>query len=90
VANTAQAKKRVRQAEQARQRNMALRTRVRTEYKKVLKAVATGNAEQAKTAYQSAQPVIDSMVNKGILAKNTAARRKSTLVARIKSMSAAA
>ncbi|MHB8919674.1 MAG: 30S ribosomal protein S20 [Halothiobacillus sp.] len=90
MANTAQAKKRVRQAEQARQRNMALRTRVRTEYKKVLKAIATGSVEQAKTAYQSAQPVIDGMVNKGILAKNTAARRKSTLVARIKALSVAA
>ncbi|HQS02537.1 MAG: 30S ribosomal protein S20 [Halothiobacillus sp. 24-54-40] len=90
MANTAQAKKRVRQAEQARQRNMALRTRVRTEYKKVLKAIATGSVEQAKAAYQGAQPIIDGMVNKGILAKNTAARRKSTLVKRIKALSVAA
>lgn len=89
MANTVQAKKRVRQAEQARQRNVALRSRVRTEYKKVLKAIATGDAALAKTAYQGAQPVIDSMVNKGIMHKNTAARRKSTLVARIKGMAAA-
>lgn len=89
MANTVQAKKRVRQAEQARQRNVALRSRVRTEYKKVLKAIATGDAAQAKSAYQGAQPVIDSMVNKGIMHKNTAARRKSTLVARIKGMAAA-
>lgn len=88
MANTAQAKKRVRQAEQARQRNVALRSRVRTEYKKVLKAVASGSIEQAQAAYQTAQPVIDSMVNKGILAKNTAARRKSTLIGRIKTLSA--
>ncbi|HUX81452.1 MAG: 30S ribosomal protein S20 [Halothiobacillus sp.] len=88
MANTAQAKKRVRQAEQARQRNVALRSRVRTEYKKVLKAVASGSIEQAQAAYKTAQPVIDSMVNKGILAKNTAARRKSTLIGRIKTLSA--
>lgn len=86
MANTAQARKRVRQAEQARQRNMALRSQVRTAYKKVLKAVASGDAQQAQDAYRSAQPVIDGMVNKGILAKNTAARRKSKLVARIKAM----
>ena len=86
VANTAQARKRVRQAEQARQRNMALRSQVRTEYKKVLKAVAAGNAEQAQAAYKTAQPVIDRMVNKGILGKNTAARRKSSLVSRIKAI----
>lgn len=86
MANTAQARKRVRQAEQARQRNMALRSQVRTAYKKVLKAVATGDAQQAQDAYRAAQPVIDGMVNKGIFAKNTAARRKSKLVARIKAM----
>jgi len=90
VANTAQARKRVRQAEAARQRNMALRSRVRTFYKKVLKAVAAGNVEQAQAAYKQAQPVIDSMVNKKIMHKNTAARRKSRLVARIKGMKAAA
>lgn len=86
MANTAQARKRVRQAEQARQRNMALRSQVRTAYKKVLKAVAAGDAQQAQDAYRAAQPVIDGMVNKGIFAKNTAARRKSKLVARIKAM----
>ncbi|MGC9457633.1 MAG: 30S ribosomal protein S20 [Halothiobacillaceae bacterium] len=89
MANTAQAKKRVRQAEAARQRNMALRSRVRTAYKNVLKAVAAGDVEQAQAAYRKAQPVIDSMVNKKILHKNTAARRKSTLVARIKGMQSA-
>ncbi len=86
MANTAQARKRVRQAEQARQRNMALRSQVRTAYKKVLKAVAAGDTQQAQDAYRAAQPVIDGMVNKGIFAKNTAARRKSKLVARIKAM----
>jgi small subunit ribosomal protein S20 len=86
VANSVQAKKRIRIAEDARQRNMALRSRVRTFIKKTLKAIASGDQAQAQSAYREAQPVIDSMVNKGILAKNTAARHKSRLVARIRTM----
>ena len=90
MANTAQARKRVRQAEAARQRNMAHRSRVRTYCKKVLKAVEAGDIEKAQAAYKEAQSVIDSMVNKKILHKNTAARRKSRLIARIKGMKASA
>ncbi|MDD3609992.1 MAG: 30S ribosomal protein S20 [Halothiobacillaceae bacterium] len=86
MANSVQAKKRIRIAEDARQRNMALRSRVRTFIKKTLKAIASGDQAQAQSAYREAQPVIDSMVNKGILAKNTAARHKSRLVARIRTM----
>jgi len=86
VANTAQAKKRVRQAEKARQHNMAMRSQVRTAYKAVIKAVKDGDADKAQQAYREAQPVLDRMVNKGILKRNTAARRKSTLVNRVKSV----
>lgn len=86
MANTAQARKRVRQAEQARQHNMAMRSQVRTAYKAVLKAVQDGDAEQAQSAYRKAQPIIDRMVNKGIYKRNTAARRKATLVRKIKSI----
>lgn len=86
MANSVQAKKRIRIAEDARQRNMALRSRVRTFIKKTLKAIASGDQAQAQSAYREAQPVIDSMVNKGILAKNTAARHKSRLIARIRTM----
>lgn len=86
MANSVQAKKRIRIAEDARQRNMALRSRVRTFIKKTLKAIASGDQALAQSAYREAQPVIDSMVNKGILAKNTAARHKSRLVARIRTM----
>ncbi len=86
MANTAQAKKRVRQAEKARQHNMAMRSQVRTAYKAVIKAVKDGDADKAQQAYREAQPVLDRMVNKGILKRNTAARRKSSLVNRIKSV----
>jgi small subunit ribosomal protein S20 len=86
VANTAQARKRVRQAEKARQHNMAMRSQVRSAYKAVIKAVKDGDADKAQQAYGAAQPVLDRMVTKGILKRNTAARRKSTLVKRIRSI----
>lgn len=86
MANTAQARKRVRQTEKARQHNMAMRSQVRTAYKAVLKAVKDGDADGAQQAYRAAQPVLDRMVTKGILKRNTAARRKSSLVKRIKSI----
>ncbi len=85
--NIKSAKKRVRQSEQRRQRNVALRSRVRTYIKKVLKAIRTGNAETAQTAYQEAVPIIDKSVTKGVIHKNKAARHKSRLNARIKALS---
>lgn len=86
MANNASAKKRIRQNEKNRARNVALRSRVRTFIKKTLKAIASGDKAAAQAAYKEAQPVIDSMVNKGILHKNTAARAKSRLNSNIKAM----
>jgi len=86
VANNASAKKRVRQDEKNRIRNVALRSRVRTYIKKTLKAIWGGDKAAAQVAYKEAQPVIDSMVNKGILHRNTAARAKSRLNSNIKAM----
>lgn len=86
MANIASAKKRARQTEKRYLRNKAHRSRMRTFVKKVLTAVESGDLEMAREAYGKAVPVIDSMVNKGILHKNTAARKKSRLNARIKAM----
>jgi small subunit ribosomal protein S20 len=86
VANNASAKKRIRQNERNRARNVALRSRVRTFIKKTLKAIRSGDKSAAQAAYKEAQPVIDSMVNKGILHKNTAARAKRRLNNNIKAM----
>jgi len=87
VANTAQARKRARQAEKARQNNGSLRSMVRTYIKKVVAAIATGDAVAAKTAYAAAVPVIDRIADKGIIHKNKAARHKSRLNAQIKALS---
>jgi len=79
LANTAQAKKRARQAVKNRAHNISLRSRMRTAIKKVVYAIQEGNKETAQQAYQSAVPVIDSMANKGVIHKNKAARHKSRL-----------
>ncbi|KXS51419.1 MAG: small subunit ribosomal protein S20 [Marinobacter sp. T13-3] len=79
MANTPQAKKRARQNEVNRKHNASLRSMARTYIKKVEAKINAGNAEEAKAALQEAQPIMDSMVNKGIFAKNKVARTKSRL-----------
>ena len=86
MANTAQAKKRARQAEKSRIRNAGQRSNLRTFIKKVIAAVRAGDKEKALAAFKTAEPIIDSAVNKGIIHKNKAARSKSRLNARVKAM----
>jgi len=88
VANSPQARKRARQAEKRRSHNASLRSLVRTNIKRVVAAIQTGNAEQAREAYSKAVPVIDRMADKGIIHKNKAARHKSRLNAQIKALAA--
>ncbi|MCQ8102758.1 30S ribosomal protein S20 [Methylomonas sp. SURF-2] len=86
MANSPQAKKRARQAENSRIRNAGQRSNLRTFIKKVIAAVRAGDKEQAQAAFKSAVPVIDSAVNKGIIHKNKAARSKSRLNSRLRDM----
>ena len=88
MANTAQAKKRARQAEKHRAHNASQRSELRTEIKKAVKAIATGDAAVAKDAYTAAVPVIDAMARTGHIHKNKAARHKSRLNARLKALAA--
>ncbi len=88
MANSPQARKRARQAEKRRAQNASLRSLVRTNIKKVVAAIGSGDAEQAKAAYAAAVPVIDRMADKGIIHKNKAARHKSRLSAQVKALSA--
>ena len=87
MANTKQSKKRAGQAEKHRQHNASLRSMMRTQIKKVQKAVTAGNKADAEAAYQAAVPVIDRMADKGIIHKNKAARHKSRLNGHIRAMS---
>jgi small subunit ribosomal protein S20 len=86
MANTAQAKKRARQAEKSRIRNAGQRSNLRTFIKKVIAAVNTGDKEKAQTAFKTAMPVIDSAVTKGLIHKNKAARSKSRLNDKVRAM----
>jgi small subunit ribosomal protein S20 len=81
VANTKSAKKQAIQSEKHRQRNASLRSMYRSAIKNVLTAIANGQKDQATAAFKIAVPVIDKMVNKGIIHKNKAARHKSRLTA---------
>ena len=86
MANTKQAKKRVRQSEKHRRHNASMRSMLRTYIKKVTAAITAGDHKVAIASLQEATPVIDRMVNKGIIHKNKAARHKSRLTAHIKKM----
>jgi small subunit ribosomal protein S20 len=86
MANTAQAKKRAKQAEKSRVRNAGQRSNLRTFIKKVIAAVKTGDKDKAQAAFKIAVPIIDSAVNKGLIHKNKASRGKSRLNAKVKAL----
>jgi small subunit ribosomal protein S20 len=86
VANTAQAKKRARQAEAHRARNTAQRSAMRTQIKKVLKAVEGKDKPAAAQALREAAAVIDRAAKKGLIHKNNAARHKSRLNERVRAI----
>ena len=88
MANTAQAKKRARQAENHRQHNASMRSMLRTYVKRVIKAIQTGDKTKAESEYQTAVPVIDRMARKGLIHANKAARHKSRLTRHIRSIPA--
>ncbi|GGE54523.1 30S ribosomal protein S20 [Actibacterium pelagium] len=86
MANSPQAKKRARQNERRAAVNQARRSRIRTYLRKVEEAIAAGDQAAAKAALQAAQPEMMRGVTKGILHKNTAARKMSRLSARVKAL----
>jgi small subunit ribosomal protein S20 len=88
LANTSQARKRVRQAEKRRQHNASIRSAARTYIKKVVNAIAAGDKSQAEAAFKAAVPVIDRTARKGIIHPNKAARHKSRLHQHIRDMPA--
>ena len=88
MANSAQARKRAVQAEKRRIHNASFRSMVRTYIERVDAAIESGDAEQARTAYAAAVPVLARMADKGIIHKNKAARHKSRLNIRVKALAA--
>ena len=88
MANSAQARKRARQAVKLNAQNSSLRSEYRTAVKDVRKAVDAGDKAAAQAAFAKAQSVIDSIADKKIVHKNKAARHKSRLSASVKAMAA--
>ncbi|MGB1076864.1 MAG: 30S ribosomal protein S20 [Bdellovibrionales bacterium] len=86
MANHASAEKRIRRNARRAEINGARRNRIRTFIKKVESAIANGNAEEAQTALQSAQPEMQRGVAKGIFHQKTISRKISRLSNRIKTL----
>jgi len=86
LANSEQARKRARQAEKHRQQNAGRRSMMRTEVKKVIKAIDAGDKTAAEGAFKTAALLLDSMATKGLIHKNKAARHKSRLNAKIRAL----
>ncbi len=86
MANSAQARKRARQAAALNQHNSSLRSMYRTSIRRVREAIQAGDQTAATEVYRKASGVIDRVADKNIIHKNKAARHKSRLAAAIKSM----
>jgi small subunit ribosomal protein S20 len=86
MANTASARKRIRQTEKRTARNRARRSRVRTFLRKVEQAISGGDQARAQDAFRAAQPELHRAATKGVLHRNMVARKLSRLSARIKAL----
>ncbi len=86
MANSASARKRVRQSTKRRLHNMSIRSNARTHIKNVTKATKLGDKKQAQELFNLMIPVVDKVANKGIFHKNKIARHKSRLNNKIKAM----
>lgn len=86
LANTAQAKKRVRQAVKRNKHNASRRSAMRTTLKRTVKAIVEKKKDQAMIDYKEAASMVDRLAAKGLIKKNKAARHKSRLNARIKAL----
>ncbi len=86
MANTASARKRIRQTVTRTARNAARKSRMRTFIKKVESAITSGDKSAAAQALQQAQPEMQRASGKGVIHANTVARKISRLSARIKAL----
>lgn len=88
MANTPQAKKRIRRNDSRAAINKTRVSRIRTFIKKVESAIVAGGSDAAMTALSTAQPELMRGVAKGVIHKNTAARKMSRLTKRVRALSA--
>jgi len=86
MANHHSAKKRIRRNARRAVINNDRISRIRTFVKKVEAAVAAGDKEQAQVAFKAAMPELHRGASKGVMHRNTVARKTSRLAAMIKKM----
>ncbi|MDG6078989.1 30S ribosomal protein S20 [Erythrobacter litoralis] len=86
MANTPQAKKRIRRNNARAEINGARVSRIRTHLKRVETAIEAGDKDQAQTALKAAQPELARGVARGVMHKNTAARKMSRLSKRVSAL----
>ena len=89
MANSPQARKRIRRNNRRAEINTLRRSRLRSFLRKVEEAIASGDAAAANEALKNAQPELSRSVHKGIIHKNMAARKVSRLNARVKALATA-
>jgi small subunit ribosomal protein S20 len=90
MANSAQARKRARQADKQRSHNGSLRSTLRTAIKRVRQAIEAGDKATAQSVFQQSVSVMDRISDKKIVHKNKTSRTKSRLSAQIKAIAVAA
>jgi small subunit ribosomal protein S20 len=83
MANIKSQVKRNRQNEKLRLRNKAIRSEMKTRIQNAIDAAGAGDAEATTEAFRLAQKNIDKAVAKGVIPRNTAARRKSNLARQV-------
>lgn len=86
MANSLQAKKRIRRNDRRATINKSRVSRIRTFVRKVEEAIASGDQATAAEALKTAQPEIMRGVTKGVLHKKTASRKVSRLAKRVKAI----
>mgnify|MGYP002758093502 FL=1 len=86
MANSPQARKRAIQAEKQRARNTRVKKTCRAAVKKTVKAINAGDQKIAQDIFKEAVKIMDRVADKSVFHKNKAARHKSRLSQRIKSM----
>jgi small subunit ribosomal protein S20 len=87
MANTTSAKKAVRKIAKRTSVNRSRRSEMRTYVRKVEEALSAGDVAAATAAFTTAEPIIMRAAQKGIVHKNTAARKVSRLAVRVKALS---
>ncbi|MGY1750067.1 MULTISPECIES: 30S ribosomal protein S20 [unclassified Modestobacter] len=86
MANIKSQIKRIKTNEIARQRNVAVKSALKTQVRRFRAAADAGDKEAATTALQTASKALDKAASKGIIHKNQAANRKSALAKRVASL----